>query len=74
VPRERSGNGQNGQRKRPPAGSADTIAFTLLAGIVVGLLAGYGLDRVLGTLPVCTLLGVFAGFAAGLYAVFMQTK
>ncbi len=71
--RDASGNGQNGQRKRATV-SADTVAFTLIAGIVLGLGVGYGLDRLFGTLPLFLLLGVFAGFAIALYAVFMETK
>ena len=51
-----------------------SIAFTVLAGIVVGLLVGYGLDRLLHTSPAFSVIGVFAGFAAALYAVFLETK
>jgi ATP synthase protein I len=54
--------------------SWEGIAFTLLAGIVLGFAVGYGLDRLFGTLPLFLLLGVFAGFAVALYAVFMETK
>ena len=46
----------------------------LLAGVALGLLVGYGLDRLLGTSPVLMLVGVFAGFAIALYAVFIETK
>ena len=50
------------------------IAFTVLAGIVVGMLVGYGLDRLLHTSPAFRVVGVFAGFGAALYAVFFETK
>ncbi|HMK93663.1 MAG TPA: AtpZ/AtpI family protein [Thermoleophilia bacterium] len=46
----------------------------LLAGVIVGLLAGYGLDRLLHTMPAFTLIGVFAGFAIALYGVYLDTK
>ena len=46
----------------------------LLAGIVVGLLVGYGLDRLLHTTPVFIMIGVLAGFVAALYAVYLETK
>jgi len=72
VRRGRSEDGQNGQRPRYESGEA--IAFTLLAGVVVGLLAGYGLDRLAGTMPAFTAVGVFVGFGLGLYAVFLETK
>ena len=46
----------------------------VLAGIAVGLLGGYGLDRLLHTLPAFTVIGVFVGFGVALYAVFLETK
>ena len=74
MPHQRSEDGHNGQHQRRSPAGADTIAFTLLAGVVLGLLAGYGIDRLVGTVPVFTLIGVFAGFALGLYVVFLETK
>jgi F0F1-type ATP synthase assembly protein I len=74
VPRRRSDAGQNGQSRRASTASGEAIAFTLLAGVVIGLAAGYGLDRLVGTLPAFTLVGVFAGFAVALYAVYLETK
>ena len=46
----------------------------LLAGIAVGLLIGYGLDRLLHTTPIFMILGVFAGFGIALYAIYLETK
>lgn len=65
--------GQKGHNKGGLA-SGETIAFMVLAGIVVGLLVGYGLDRLLHTTPVFIVVGVFAGFGVALYAVFLETK
>ena len=45
-------HGQNGHNKGGLRVGAETIAFMMLAGIVVGLLVGYGLDRLLRTTPV----------------------
>ena len=73
MPRDPSDHGHTGQRKGGLA-SAETIAFMVLAGIAVGLLAGYGLDRLLHTMPAFTAIGVFAGFGVALYAVFLETK
>ena len=46
----------------------------MLAGVILGLLAGYGLDRLFGTMPLFLIAGVFAGFGLGLYAVYLETK
>lgn len=46
----------------------------MLAGVVLGLAAGYGLDRLLGTMPLFIVIGVFSGFALGLYAVYLETR
>lgn len=73
-PRHTSDDGHNGQHDRRSPGSGEAIALTMLAGVVLGLAAGYGLDRLLGTMPLFIVVGVFAGFAAGLYAVYLETK
>jgi F0F1-type ATP synthase assembly protein I len=46
----------------------------LLAGVVVGLLVGFGLDRLMHTMPAFTLIGVLAGFGIALYGVYLETK
>jgi len=78
APRDGPGNGAgqgDGDRKRRGRGpNIESIAFMLLAGVIVGLLAGYGLDRLLHTMPAFTLIGVFAGFAIALYGVYLDTK
>jgi ATP synthase protein I len=73
MARESGDHGQNGQGKGGLA-SAQSVAFTMLAGVAVGLLAGYGLDRLLHTTPLFIVVGVFAGFGAALYGVFLKTK
>ena len=37
----------------------------LVAGLMIGFGIGYGLDAIVGTLPIFTVLFIFAGFAAG---------
>ena len=64
---------RGGGDRRSPA-SAESVAFMLLAGVAVGLGAGAGLDWVVGTFPLCTAIGVFAGFALALYAIYLETK
>ena len=67
---------EDGKKKDPPhsAASAESVAFLLLAGIAVGLGFGAGVDWLLGTFPLFVVIGVFAGFALALYAVYLETK
>lgn len=48
-------------------GLAYAAAFSLFAGVVSGLLAGWLLDRWLGTKPWLLVVGVVVGAAAGFY-------
>jgi len=73
MARQTGDHGQNGHNKGDIV-SAQTIAFTVLAGVVVGMLVGYGLDRLLHTSPAFLVVGVFVGFGAALYAVFLKTN
>lgn len=54
--------------------SAEAVAFLLLGGVVTGIAVGGGIDYALGTFPLVTAIGVFVGFAAALYAVYLETK
>ena len=47
-------------------GSGLQIGIELLAGIIGGLLLGYGLDRWLGTRPLFMIVFFFLGAAAGM--------
>ncbi len=46
----------------------------VLGGIVTGLGIGAGIDWLLDTLPWMSVIGVFAGFALALYAIYLETK
>ena len=48
------------------------VAFIFIIAATAG--GGYALDALLGTLPLFLLLGVFAGFAASLYYVYLKLK
>ena len=74
MPRDEAGSGRKGRDHGGRGPSIETIAFTMLAGVVVGLLVGFGLDHLLHTMPAFTLVGVFAGFGIALYAVYLDTK
>ena len=47
-----------------------TIGISLVAATAIGLLIGYGLDRLLGTSPWLTMLFTVFGIAAGFLNLF----
>jgi ATP synthase protein I len=47
-------------------GAAIQVGIELVAGVIGGALIGYGLDRWLGTWPICFLVLFFLGAAAGM--------
>jgi F0F1-type ATP synthase assembly protein I len=63
-----------GKDSRKPTTSAETVAFMLLGGVVTGLGLGAGIDWLVDTFPLVTVIGVFAGFALALYAIYLETK
>ena len=50
------------------------LGFTLIAIIGALSVAGYFVDRLLGTLPLFLLVGLVVGFIAGLYYVYQALK
>ena len=60
--------------KHQSAASAESVAFLLLAGVAIGLGVGAGVDWLVGTFPLFVVIGVFAGFALALYAIYLETK
>lgn len=60
--------------ERRPSPSGESVAFLILGGVVTGGGAGAGLDWVVDKFPLCTVIGVFVGFALALYAVYLETK
>lgn len=48
-------------------GKAYRIIAELLGGVLIGLAAGFGVDRVFGTTPVGVVGGVLLGFALSIY-------
>jgi F0F1-type ATP synthase assembly protein I len=67
----------SGQGRRPEdhsSTSVETVAFLLLAGVAVGGGVGLLVDWLAGTLPLFLVIGVFAGFALALYALYLETK
>jgi ATP synthase protein I len=49
---------------------ASALGLTFVAAIILGLAGGWWLDRRLGTAPVCLLLGLLLGIAAGFKNLF----
>jgi ATP synthase protein I len=68
----------NAEETRAAGGQASGQAFRLsselLAGILVGTLLGWGIDRLLGTTPWALVAGIFLGFAAGVLNVARAMK
>lgn len=67
------------EKKKPDdrkgsSASAESVAFLLLGGVVTGLGVGAGFDWLVKTFPLFTVIGVFAGFALALYAIYLETK
>lgn len=46
------------------------IGFVVVAGLAVGLAAGWGLDRRLGTQPGLTIAGMLLGLAGGVLSAY----
>lgn len=53
-------------------GDAWTALSYLIGGIVVWGGIGFGLDRLLPTAPILTVVGVLIGNAAGIYLVYLR--
>ena len=73
MARESGEHGHSGQRRSGFA-AAQTVVVTLLTGIIAGTLLGYGLDRLLHTVPWFSAAGLFVGLGVALAAVFFETK
>ena len=58
----------------PPALRLVGIGWTVVAGIALGLLAGWLLDGVLGTGNAFLVVGLFAGLFFGLLSAYLQLK
>lgn len=59
----------NGGRGGNPLGW-EWITSYLVGGVALGTISGLGLDYLLHTTPLFLIVGVFAGFAAGLYGIY----
>jgi ATP synthase protein I len=55
-------------------GQLSTVGLSFVFAIVLGFGGGYLLDRWLGTSPWLTMLGFFAGLAAGVLNVYRVMK
>jgi len=53
------------------AALAAEFGFSVVAGLVGGVLLGQFLDSRLGTSPVCLLLGILGGFLFSLYLIYV---
>ena len=71
TPHRPGSTGDEGPRSSP---SGESVAFLILGGVVTGGGVGAGIDWIIGRFPLCTVIGVFVGFALALYAVYLETK
>jgi ATP synthase protein I len=53
---------------------ASSVGIALVVATVLGLAAGYCLDRWFGTAPWLTMIGLALGIAAGFVNLFRSTK
>jgi F0F1-type ATP synthase assembly protein I len=72
VTPQRPGTAEDDERRPSPSG--ESVAFLILGGVVTGGAVGAGVDWVVRQFPLCTVIGVFVGFALALYAVYLETK
>jgi len=72
VTPHRPGSAEGEDRRPSPSG--ESVAFLILGGVVTGGAVGAGVDWAIGQFPLCTVIGVFVGFALALYAVYLETK
>jgi ATP synthase protein I len=61
---------ENKEEINRKSGIAYAAAFSLFAAVVAGLIAGWLLDRWLGTSPWLLVAGIVLGAAAGFYEFF----
>jgi len=69
LPDERKIKPNDGQRGRS-SGGWEWVTFYLVGGVSLGTISGLGLDYLFHTSPLFLIVGVFAGFAAGLYGIY----
>ncbi len=55
-------------------GELSTVGITLVLSTVIGMVAGYYLDRWLGTRPWLFMVGLLLGIAAGFVSLFRTVK
>jgi F0F1-type ATP synthase assembly protein I len=63
------GQGPGPQRQDP-----SSVAYTIMAGMMLGGGIGVGLDELLGTLPLFLALGMIGGLAFAVYVAYLRTR
>jgi F0F1-type ATP synthase assembly protein I len=64
-----TGQGPGPQRQDP-----SSVAYTIMAGMMLGGGIGVGLDELVGTLPLFLALGMIAGLAFAVYAAYLRSR
>ena len=63
-----------GQERGPQRQDPSSVAYTIMAGMMLGGGIGVGLDELVGTLPLFLSLGMFAGLAFAVYVAYLRTR
>jgi ATP synthase protein I len=65
---------KNGKRPFQAMALYTAILSQLVGSILVGIFGGRWLDRVMGTVPLFMIIGLFLGLATGIYAMLRTVK
>lgn len=67
---------QSSSAKRPGPQRQDpsSVAYTIMAGMMLGGGIGVGLDELVGTLPLFLALGMISGLAFAVYVAYLRTR
>jgi F0F1-type ATP synthase assembly protein I len=63
-----------GQQPGPQRQDPSSVAYTIMAGMMLGGGIGVGLDELIGTLPLFLALGMVAGLAFAVYVAYLRTR
>jgi F0F1-type ATP synthase assembly protein I len=79
LPHRDASGRQEGQGPQSPGPSPhrqdpSSVAYTVMAGMMLGGGIGVGLDELLGTLPLFLAVGMVAGLAFAVYVAYLRMR
>ena len=66
--------GPQGRQPGPQRQDPSSVAYTIMAGMMLGGGIGVGLDELMGTLPLFLALGMVAGLAFAVYVAYLRMR